>query len=155
MKKLMFVAGFAALSLVACNKTENASARVQEGNAAVETATANGDATASTTTQTGFPKIAFDKTTHDFGDLKKGSKGEVEFEIKNEGDVDLVVINASATCGCTVPEKPEHPIKPGESAKMKVVFSANSVGMQSKMVTLTTNTEAGSEKLTVKANVIE
>ena len=151
----MFVAGFAALSLVACNKTENASARVQEGNAAVEATTANGDETASTTTQTGFPKIAFDKTTHDFGDLKKGSKGEVEFEIKNEGDVDLVVINASATCGCTVPEKPEHPIKPGESAKMKVVFSATSVGMQSKNVTLTTNTEAGTEMLTVKANVIE
>lgn|SRR5690554_6803359 len=149
MKKLTIVAAFIAVSLVACNKTENASARIQEGNVNTEATTASAN------TQTGFPKIGFDKTTHDFGELKKGSKGEVEFEIINEGDVDLVVINATATCGCTVPEKPEHPIKPGESAKMKVVFSATSVGMQSKNVTLTTNTEAGTEILTVKANVIE
>lgn len=69
--------------------------------------------------------------------------------------MDLVIINASATCGCTVPEKPEAPIKPGETAKMKVVFSASALGLQSKNVTLTTNTEAGSEMLTVRANVIE
>lgn len=164
MRKLMFVAGLAALSLTACNKKEDASSRI--GNTASTTTTettsttetdANGAAetTTSTSTQTGFPKIAFNETTHDFGELKKGSKGEVEFEIKNEGTVDLVIIDAKASCGCTVPEKPNEPIKPGKSAKMKVVFSANSLGAQSKTVTLTTNTEAGSEILTVKANVTE
>ncbi len=158
----MLMAGFAALSLVACNKKEDASSRVQEttstttettttassANGATETATSNN-------VQTGFPKIAFNETTHDFGDVKKGSKSEVEFEIRNEGTVDLVIIDAKASCGCTVPEKPQDPIKPGSSAKMKVVFSANSPGLQSKNVTLTTNTEAGSEVLTVKANVKE
>lgn len=158
MKKLMLVAGFAALSLVACNKKEDASSRIQEG-ATNNTEVANG-AEGSTTTETtqnqnGFPKIAFNETTHDFGDIKKGSKNEVEFEIRNEGTVDLVIIDAKASCGCTVPEKPEAPIKPGQSAKMKVVFSATSPGLQSKNVTLTTNTEAGSEVLTVKANVLE
>lgn len=87
--------------------------------------------------------------------MKKGDKAEVEFEIRNEGNVDLVIIDAKASCGCTVPEKPSEPIKPGASAKMKVVFSATSAGLQSKNVTLTTNTEAGSEILTVKANVTE
>ena len=113
MKKILFVAGFATITLVACNKSENASARIQEGNtttnsetAAMPTAT-NSDVATSATAQDGFPKIAFDKTVHDFGDLKKGSKGEVEFEIKNEGTVDLVVIDAKASCGCTVPEKPQ------------------------------------------------
>lgn len=147
MKKLVLFAGFAALSLVACKK-EDASSRIgttEESTVATET----------TSVQNGFPKIAFDKTEHDFGTLKKGDKGEVEFEIKNEGTVDLVVIDAKASCGCTVPEAPKEPIKPGSSAKLKVVFSANSPGLQSKNVTLTTNTEAGSEVLVVKANVTE
>src|SRR5690554_3449301 len=152
MKKLMIIAGFSALSLVACNKKEDASSRIKDG-AATET-TSTGEL-AESATQTGFPKIAFNETIHDFGDVKKGSKNEVEFEIKNEGTVDLVIIDAKASCGCTVPEKPQEPIKPGSSAKMKVVFSANSAGLQSKNVTLTTNTEAGSEVLTVKANVTE
>lgn len=158
----MLVAGFAALSLVSCNKKEDASSRIGEGaftttETTTSSATVDGvtQTTSSTNTQTGFPKIAFDKTTHDFGEVKKGSKNEVEFEIKNEGTVDLVIIDAKASCGCTVPEKPQEPIKPGQSAKMKVVFSANSAGLQSKDVTLTTNTETGTEKLTVKANVIE
>ena len=162
MKKLMLVAGFAALSLVACNKKENASERIQNGESTTTETTTTSTTTdgvtetaTSTTTQTGFPKIAFNETIHDFGDVKKGSKNEVEFEIKNEGTVDLVIIDAKASCGCTVPEKPQEPIKPGNSAKMKVVFSANSAGLQSKNVTLTTNTEAGSEVLTVKANVTE
>lgn len=161
MKKVMLVAGFAALSLVACNKKEDASSKIQDGTTTSETTTTstttNGvtETTTETSTQTGFPKIGFDKTTHDFGELKKGAKGEVEFEIKNEGTVDLVVIDAKASCGCTVPEAPKEPIKPGQSAKLKVVFSANSPGLQSKNVTLTTNTEAGSEVLTVKANVVE
>lgn len=162
MKKLMFAAGFAALSLMACNKKEDASSRIQEGaSTTTETTTTSTttdgvtETTSSTNTQTGFPKIAFNETTHDFGELKKGSKGEVEFEIRNEGTVDLVIIDAKASCGCTVPEKPTEPIKPGKSAKMKVVFSANSAGLQSKNITLTTNTEAGSEVLTVKANVTE
>ncbi|WKW47215.1 DUF1573 domain-containing protein [Myroides sp. JBRI-B21084] len=172
MKKLMLVAGFAALSLVACNKKEDASSRIGNNVTAAEpTATNNTPATtqpnaaagapettattANETPQNGYPKIAFNKTTHDFGDLKKGSKGEFEFIIKNEGTVDLVVIDAKASCGCTVPEKPTAPIKPGKSDKMKVVFSANSPGLQSKNITLTTNTQAGSEMLTIKANVIE
>lgn len=155
MKKLMFAAGFAALSLMACNKKENASALIQEGTTTTEVTNNVVESTNSTSTQTGFPKIAFNETTHDFGELKKGSKGEVEFEIRNEGTVDLVIIDAKASCGCTVPEKPEAPIKPGESSKMKVVFSATSAGLQSKNITLTTNTEAGSEVLTVKANVTE
>ena len=32
------------------------------------------------------------------------------FEIKNISDKPVVVENASASCGCTVPEKPEKPI---------------------------------------------
>lgn len=149
----MLIAGFSALSLVACNKKEDASSRIKDG--AVAETTSTGETAAVAATQTGFPVIAFNETVHDFGDLKKGTKAEVEFEITNEGNVDLVIINASASCGCTVPEKPEEPIKPGESAKMKVVFSATSTGLQSKNVTLTTNTEAGTDILTVKANVIE
>ena len=34
----------------------------------------------------------------------------------------LVVTDANASCGCTVPEKPEKPILPGEMGFIKIVF---------------------------------
>ena len=48
--------------------------------------------------------------------------------MKNNSDKPIVVANASASCGSTVPEKPEQPIQPGASAKLKVVFNAAAVG---------------------------
>ena len=50
------------------------------------------------------------------------------FEIKNISDKPVVVENASASCGCTVPEKPEKPIGPGETGKIKVQYNAATVG---------------------------
>lgn len=149
MKKIAFLTLVTALA-VSCKKNEDAVTRI--GN---ETTTTAEETASSQTPQSGTPVIAFDKDTHDFGSLKKGDKGEYEFTISNQGDGDLVIIDAKASCGCTVPEKPAEPIKPGESAKMKVVFSANTPGLQSKTVTITANTPEGQHYLNIKANVSE
>ncbi len=104
--------------------------------------------------QTGFPKISVDNSTHDFGDLKLHDKAEHTFVIKNEGTADLVILEAKPSCGCTVPENyTKTPIKPGETGIVPIEFNATSAGVQTKTVTLTTNTETGSEVLTIKANV--
>ncbi len=55
--------------------------------------------------QTKVDDIAkFNTETHSFGKIKQGVPVTYYFEIKNVSDKPIVVANASATCGCTVPE---------------------------------------------------
>jgi hypothetical protein len=79
----------------------------------------------------------FNTETHNFGKIKQGTPVTYYFEIKNISNKPLVVANASASCGCTVPEKPEQPIEPGGTAKLKVVFNAAAVGPIKKDVYVT------------------
>lgn len=71
----------------------------------------------------GNAHIEFVKATHDFGTIKEdGGPVECEFEFVNDGDEPLVIISANASCGCTRPEYPKKPIKPGKKAKIKVTY---------------------------------
>ena len=72
--------------------------------------------------------VKFNAETHSFGKIKQNVPVTYYFEIKNISDKAVVVENASASCGCTVPEKPDQPINPGETAKLKVVYNAAVVG---------------------------
>lgn len=72
--------------------------------------------------------VKFNTETHSFGKIKQNVPVTYFFEIKNVSDKPVVVENASASCGCTVPEKPEQPIAPGATAKLKVVYNAAAVG---------------------------
>lgn len=103
-----------------------------------------------------YPTIKFDKTNHDFGEIRDGDVVETVFTFTNSGDSDLKILNASGSCGCTVPEYPrDTPIRPGESSVIKVKFdSSNKPGMQRKTVTLVTNTSKGKEMLNIKAFVL-
>jgi Protein of unknown function (DUF1573) len=69
----------------------------------------------------------FNTEKHDFGKIKQGVPVIYFFEITNISDKPLVVENASASCGCTIPEKPEKPINPGATAKIKVQYNAAAV----------------------------
>ena len=74
----------------------------------------------------------------------------------NVGKSNLIISDASGSCGCTVPDYPKNtPIKPGESGKIVVKFdSSNRPGMQRKAVTLITNTSKGKHILNIKSIVI-
>jgi len=72
--------------------------------------------------------IKMNTEKHDFGKVKQGIPVTYYFEITNTSDKPVVVENASASCGCTVPEKPTQPILPGKTDKMKVVYNAAAVG---------------------------
>jgi hypothetical protein len=101
-----------------------------------------------------FPIVKLDKEVHDFGTITEGDMVETEFVVTNAGEVDLIISDAKGSCGCTVPEPPKDPIKPGSSAPIKVTFnSLGKPGAQKKTVTLTTNTEKGYETFEIKANV--
>ncbi|MGV8992905.1 MAG: DUF1573 domain-containing protein [Flavobacterium sp.] len=100
------------------------------------------------------PVMTFEKTEHDFGTITQGENVTHIFKFTNTGKSDLLIANAKGSCGCTVPEYPRTPIKPGESGEMKVTFSsAGRNGMQSKTVDITTNTAEGHQQLLIKASI--
>lgn len=72
--------------------------------------------------------IKLNTETHNFGKIKQGVPVTYYFEITNIGNAPLVVENVSASCGCTVPEKPEQPIASMKTGKVKVVYNAAAVG---------------------------
>ncbi len=65
-----------------------------------------------------------DSTYRDLGKVKEGQVVEVSFRFKNNGAKNLVIANVSASCGCTVPEKPEKPFAPGEEGVIKAKFDS-------------------------------
>jgi len=80
-------------------------------------------------------------SVYDFGTIVQDDKVEYNYRFKNTGTNPLIIFNAVASCGCTIPEKPEKPIMPGETGFIKVVFnSAGKSGHQSKDITVTGNT---------------
>jgi len=69
------------------------------------------------------PKFEFiGGDTHDFGNLTDQKDAEYFFKFKNVGKTPLIITNASASCGCTVPEFPKEPVLPGKTGQLKVTF---------------------------------
>jgi hypothetical protein len=81
-------------------------------------------------------------SAYNFGNVKEGEKVVYNFRFKNSGNKPLAISNASASCGCTVPEKPEKPILPGEIGYIKVVFdSKGKPGHNEKTIYVEANTK--------------
>lgn len=101
------------------------------------------------------PEITFEEKTHNFGVITEGEQVEYNFKFTNTGKADLLIVNASASCGCTVPEYPKGLIKPGETGVMKVKFdSKGKDGTFDKTVNVTCNTEPRETLLTISGEVM-
>lgn len=86
--------------------------------------------------------ISFEKTEHDFGTITQGEKAEYSFKFTNKGKADLIIANAQASCGCTVPEYSKEPIQPGGQGIIKVVFNSDyRLDKFEKTITVTANTQ--------------
>ena len=147
MKKLL-VTLLVALSFTACK--QSASDKVDEKLANVSVANTAGvlieDA----------PKFKFEKEIFDFGVIQEGESVQTSFKFKNVGKTPLIITDATATCGCTVPEYPKTPIKPGEEGMITVVFnSTGKLGMQDKVVTIKSNSNPEAEGLHLVGEVKE
>ncbi len=90
-----------------------------------------------------------------FGKVVDGEIVEYNYRFKNTGSKPLVITHASASCGCTVPEKPEQPILPGETGFIKVKFnSEHRVGQALKTITVQSNAEPAFPELVLKGEVL-
>lgn len=103
----------------------------------------------------GKPHGVVAKSTHDFGIVKEdGGPVSFEFILTNEGDGNLIVIDAKADCGCTRPEFPKAPIPPGKSGKVKVTYNPlGRPGSFDKVVTLRTNGSPSKIRLKIRGTV--
>ena len=68
-------------------------------------------------------KFQFKEETHDFGTIAEGPAATYEFTFKNVGKEPLIITNAHASCGCTVPEFNQDPVLPGKTGKIKVTYN--------------------------------
>lgn len=104
---------------------------------------------------TRLPKMQFDKVFHDFGQILAGEKVTYSFKFTNTGKTDLIINTAAGSCGCTVPEFPKEPIKPGKSGFIKVQFNSEGrSGIQDKQVTIVANTIPNINELKIRAEVV-
>ena len=105
--------------------------------------------------QASGPMISFDMETIDYGDITKGSNGVRTFTFENTGDAPLEIQGVRSSCGCTIPKKPEAPIKPGKKGEITVRYDTNRVGVFRKTITVNTNaSNADIIALKIKGNVL-
>lgn len=100
--------------------------------------------------------ISFEEKTYDFGSIREdGGTVSHDFYFTNSGDGNLVIVDATAQCGCTVPEYPENPIASGKRNKIKVTYNPlHRPGGFEKVVNVRTNGKPSKVSLKIKGVVI-
>ena len=146
MKKIILSILAAGLLMTACNHGSKSA----KG--------ADSTATASTTAAVAGagPVMKFQHDNHDFGKITQGDKVNYKFSFTNTGKTPLIISSAVASCGCTTPDWPKAPIKPGESGLINVTFnSMGKKGLQDKMITITANTNPPQNVVHLIGEVLE
>lgn len=101
-----------------------------------------------------LPKLVFTDTTFDFGNIKEGDKVTHVFTFKNEGQGDLIIASATASCGCTIPTYPHQVKHPGDTGTISIIFdSSNKTGKVTKAITVVSNTQPPFKYLIINANI--
>lgn len=102
--------------------------------------------------------IKFEELSYDFGTFPESSPVVThEFTFTNVGDAPLVIHQAVASCGCTVPEYTQEPILPGGKGSIKVTYNGTGryPGHFKKSVTVRTNGKTELLRLYVQGDMIE
>lgn len=102
-------------------------------------------------------EIELSESNVDLGNIQFNGKAVTTVQIKNTGDKPLIISDAKASCGCTVPTWPKDPIAPGKSAPMTVEYTTTSrAGAFNKTVTVNSNAVTEGRKIfRIKGVVLE
>jgi hypothetical protein len=158
MKKLFLGLLAAGMLLSACNQAAK-QAKTADSTAAQPAAAGSSAATAApaaAAVSPDGPQMKFEYITHDFGKIQEGDKVTYKFNFANTGKSPLIIADAVASCGCTIPTWPKAPIKPGDGGQIVVTFnSVGRKGLQDKMVTITANTNPRQNVVHLVGEVLE
>lgn len=104
----------------------------------------------------GKAEMTVKDAVHNFGNIREdGGPVTYDFEFENTGDANLVILNATAECGCTKPEFPQQPIAPGKKGVISVTYAPiGRPGGFDKVVTVKTNGKPSKLRLKIRGTVI-
>ncbi len=100
--------------------------------------------------------IKFEKTTHNFGEFSENEPTvSCSFKFTNTGNDLLVIHQAVASCGCTVPSYTKEPIKPGESGEINVTYNGagKHPGHFKKSITIRSNAKTEMTRLYIEGDM--
>lgn len=103
-------------------------------------------------------EIVFDSEVYDFDTVKFGEQIiNATFIFTNNSPIDFVIKDVKASCGCTVPSWPEHPIKPGKKGIISATFDPkNLAGEVDKTIEIFANYSVIMSKiLTISGTILE
>ena len=108
-------------------------------------------------TGSGEADIKFEKTSHNFGTFQESEKVTCTFKFTNTGDKLLVIHQAMASCGCTVPEYTLEPIMPGKTGKISVTYNGKGrrPGVFRKSITVHNNGKQSPVRLYIEGEMID
>lgn len=106
-----------------------------------------------------FAKIEFDQTRINLGTFSE-SKNPIQkctFTFTNTGTVPLLIHQASASCGCTVPSYSKSAVKPGEKGKIDVSYNGTGkfAGHFQKTIVIRSNAKNEVVRLFIEGNMTE
>ena len=119
---------------------------------------ASAQQTATSTSNTGPAEIRFEQTTHNFGTFSASNpKQTFVFTYTNVGGQPLVINQAVASCGCTVPEYTKTPVMPGQKGQIKVTYNGTGKfpGHFKKSITIRTNGVVEMTRLYIEGDMVE
>lgn len=97
--------------------------------------------------------LTFTADTYDFGSIPQGTPVNHVFSFKNTGTEPLVITSVTASCGCTTPEWPKEPVRPGATASIKAIYNAAAMGPFTKTITVVSNANPNQKVLIIKGEV--
>ncbi|MGM9704935.1 MAG: DUF1573 domain-containing protein [Prevotella sp.] len=101
--------------------------------------------------------MKFEKTLYNFGKFsEKEPIQKCVFTFTNTGNAPLIIHQAVASCGCTVPSYTKAPIKPGEKGEIKVTYSGKGAfpGHFKKAITVRSNSTTEMVRLYIEGEMM-
>lgn len=139
MKYFFFI--LSAVIFFSCTSADNSSTKEEASRDSL-----NRVAMADTSSYTNIEWL--DSTTQNLGKIKEGSVVEISWKFKNTGDKPLIISDARGTCGCTIADKPNEPVAPGQEGLIKARFNSQGQGPEAhKTVTVDANTQGQTQHL--------
>ena len=144
MNRIILLAFALTLGLQAEAQTQKQKVNVSEVEAVAKTKAEN------------YAEITFDTLRYNFGTFSKHEAlVHCSFPFVNTGTAPLIIHQAFASCGCTIPTYTKEPIKPGEKGVIDVSYDGTDKfpGHFQKTVTVRSNAINDLVRLTIEGNM--
>lgn len=100
-----------------------------------------------------FTTINVPETEYDFGKIPQSGSQTHIFRLVNTGDVPLVVKDAVPSCDCTQVEYAPSAVQPGDTMKIRIVYSPDELGQFYRSVDMYLNVKKSPLTLWIKGEV--